>query len=930
MHTVVLLFILVVGASSSVVAAPSRGAPDTGDQFIWYDGDRQRVFTLSRNELGVWLEAGSVDAARDSLANHAPLAESIQAVVPFASVTSIDGRMAMLRSSQAVDAVDPRFGESVIDGRNAWVDGVFRATTDNRGGAYVLTGQMIVHFADESTQSAASAWGRARGVEFLRPLGVDHGFLFTCPAGPECLALSASAKQDTAVKYAYPNWVRPAVTRNNDPLFPEQWHLENTGQSGGLPGTDANVLPVWDSGLFGDGVIIAVVDDGVQIDHEDLIQNVVPGLSFDYVDGDTDPTGGRHGTSVAGVAAARGYNEVGVRGSAPYASLVGYRLLDAKSDTNEANALQRGDQLVSISSHSWGPDDTGMTLEGPSTLTLATFEGATKSGRGGKGTVFVWAGGNGAQNNDNSNYDGYANSRYTIAVAASTNKGTRSWYSEPGANILVNAPSDGGLNELGITTTNRTGGAGYPPGGDYTDIFGGTSSATPLVSGVIALALEANPSLTWRDIKQLLATTAFRNDPLDSDWTTNAAGLWINHQYGYGRIDAEALVDAATHWVRLAPEESVEVEAAPEVSIPDGEGTIGDCGPWVASSLSVARDLSVEFVKVGFQSDHSQWGDLDIRLISPEGTESVLAEPHSNGTGNGFADGWFFGVERLIGERSVGQWTLWVRDCQSGKTGELDSWGVAVYGTDPSSGDASTDSIGLFDPASARLFLSDRLSAGIADEVIRFGPRGTDWIPLTGDWRGKGRAGIGLFDPVTSVFYLKNDRTSGSADTFFGSYIDNWVPLVGDWDGDGVDTVGGYVPDDGTFYLFNTNLDVDPDLVFTYGPSGEGWIPIVGDWDGDGGDSIGLYNPEAGVFHLKDDNRSGTADWIFQYGRAGVSWLPIAGDWDRNGVDGIGLYDPTTGRFFLKNALDAGVADQTIRFGPASSSWIPLSGAWGG
>jgi kexin len=172
-----------------------------------------------------------------------------------------------------------------------------------------------------------------------------------------------------------------------------------------------------------------------------------------------------------------------------------------------------------------------------------------RDGRGAAASI-SGPGGNGGDSDDNSNYDGYANSLYVIAVAASTNQGVSAWYSEPGANILVNSPSNGGT--LGITTTDRTGSTGYSST-EYTSDFGGTSSATPLAAGIVALMLQANPDLTWRDVRAILALTARQNDPSSPGWTTNGAGRPIHYHYGFGRVDAQAAVSAALSWTNLAP-----------------------------------------------------------------------------------------------------------------------------------------------------------------------------------------------------------------------------------------------------------------------------------------------------------------------------------------------------------------------------------------
>lgn len=250
----------------------------------------------------------------------------------------------------------------------------------------------------------------------------------------------------------------------NDTLFPQQWHLQNTGQGGGTAGMDVNITDVWDT-YRGSNILIGIVDDGLQLTHTDLFQNVNTTLDWDWNDGDGDPSpvlsNDWHGTSCAGVAAARGHNGRGVSGAAPYATLVGYRLIGGEAtDVMEASAMTTNNHLVHLKSNSWGPYDDGV-LEGPGPLTRAALSNAATTGRGGRGTILVWAGGNGLEEYDDSNYDGYANSIYTIAVAGLTDSGKQAWYSEPGANLVVTAPSSGGSTD--IITTDLMGKNGYNP-----------------------------------------------------------------------------------------------------------------------------------------------------------------------------------------------------------------------------------------------------------------------------------------------------------------------------------------------------------------------------------------------------------------------------------------------------------------------------------
>ncbi len=539
----------------------------------------------------------------------------------------------------------------------------------------VLTGEIIVQFPNEFPESKIATIEKQYGLERLKPFPfTQNTFLYL--AGEPLLSLKVANDlyQSGQVNYAYPNWLRSRSKRAvpDDPFFFEQWYLNNTGQGGGTAGEDVNITSVWDTYRASSSEVVAIVDDGLEIGHEDLSDNLLDGESYDYVDGDTDPTAGDHGTSCAGVAAARGFNGQGITGAAPSAGLVGHRLLGpgaVATDANEADALTRNNGLIDIYSNSWGPLDNGQRLEGPGPLTESALEWGVANGRGGLGSIYVWAGGNG-YDYDNANYDGYANSRHTITVAASTNFGVRSSYSEKGANILVNAPSNGG--SLGITTTDRTGIDGYDPG-DYTSNFGGTSSATPLVSGIIALMLQANPNLTWRDVQHILIATAEHNDLGDTDWTLNGTGYRINHKYGFGRIDAQAAVNAALTWTSAGVEAKVWGSSAPDLLIPDNNPT------GVSDTISISYDISAEFVEVYFTAAHSYWGDLEITLTSPEGTESILAEAHISG--NGSYDNWRFGSVRHFGESSRGDWTLKVKDLQAGDVGTLESWTVKIYGT---------------------------------------------------------------------------------------------------------------------------------------------------------------------------------------------------------------------------------------------------------
>lgn len=479
---------------------------------------------------------------------------------------------------------------------------------------------------------------------------------------------------------------RQLRTMPNDPLVAQQWHLKFQNQSGALSGTDVNIENAWlyggSGGVRGSGVRIGIVDDGLQTAHPDLAANVDTTNDKDWNGNDSDPNPGTdddHGTACAGNAAARGNNGVGVSGTAPEATLVGMRLIAAATtDSQEAEAMAYLPDLIPIKTNSWGPNDDGLTLEGPGALAKAALETATSTGRSNKGTLFTWAGGNGLEAKDNSNYDGYANDIHVIAIGAIDSQRGQAYYSESGANLVVTAPSSGDI--LGITTVDRTGTSGYntvssASGGDYTSDFGGTSSATPTAAGIVALLLEKNPNLGWRDVKEILIRSAAKISPTDADWVNNSAGFHFNHKFGAGLIDATAAVNLAATWTNLAAASSQNVpQTGLSVSIPDNNAT-----GITRSFVFNGANLRVEHATVTLSVSHANRGELEVTLTSPSGTVSRLAELHDD-TASDYAS-WTFSSVRHWGENSAGTWTLKVADRKSGTTGTLTSATVTLTGT---------------------------------------------------------------------------------------------------------------------------------------------------------------------------------------------------------------------------------------------------------
>jgi len=465
----------------------------------------------------------------------------------------------------------------------------------------------------------------------------------------------------------------------SDPILPYQWHLTNNGQSGGLKGVDINVRNVWlKSGLDGSGINIGIIDDGIQHIHPDIAPNFSMDLSYDFIDNDNDPAPkiqsskiGAHGTSIAGLIAATD-NDVCGLGAAYNAAISGIRFsLDNNDNTLESIAFSYKKDSIDIYLYGLDNDDNiNLDLKSPKSHTLDALEENTSNGRGGLGNIYVWPAGNNGEKKDNVNYDGYANSIYTIAVGAIDHKGKIVSYSEQGSALLTVAP--GGNEEAALSTTDLYGRYGVSKG-DCRNDFIGTAASASLVSGVIALMLQANHDLSWRDVQHILIKSAVKNDPDDSDWTVNGQGLNINHKYGFGKVDAMAAVNmASSSWVCVTNTSSMPYITKVNKEIPDNNETI-------ISIVNVPeeRHFRLEHVEVIFNATHSRRGDIKVVLTSPEGTQSVLADVHDDRYED--YNNWRFMTLRNWDEFSSGNWTLTVSDENQGHKGIFVSWELILH-----------------------------------------------------------------------------------------------------------------------------------------------------------------------------------------------------------------------------------------------------------
>lgn len=621
-------------------------------------------------------------------------------VTPFGTVVAADNNAAVvaLAPGQSVrDAIEAALAAGAIE-----VAPIFVEKRDAKPGTgarrYLLTHKILIQVNDDAAARRAASLTGARS--FYATVAAGRWMLTFANARE---VLDAYAALQSSGINAQPQFKVPAFKKAapNDPLYPQQWHLKNTGQPEGLAGIDANVEPVWDSGIRGANEVISIIDDGLQLNHPDLAPNSYGPVGGDFQTsfhwnfnnnnndpGDLNASGDKadsHGTNCGGVAAGKGNNGIGASGAAPDARLIGLRLIAGDfTDENAAAALGWRPNIVTISSNSWGYDeDDSVMTSGPDVLARSALENATRDGRNGRGIVFTVAGGNGGTPNyrgkgpgiDESNYDGFANQRFVIAVGGNNDKGAHN-FAETGSNLTLTAPTGGEGNDQNITTTTLTGKgeiAGQP---DYTAGFNGTSSSTPLVSGVIALMLNAKPQLGWRDVKEILIRSARKIDNDDASWQTNGAGLpfRFSNRYGAGMVNAQAAVDLARTWTNLPAQTDVTRESgtAP-TAIPD-ESEAGA----VRSFDFSGTNIRVEQVQFTVDITHPRRGELEYVLTSPSGMRSVVNRRINDDTAN---LQWTFLSVQHWGEQSSGTWTLAVRDRAAGNVGTLNSASVKIFGT---------------------------------------------------------------------------------------------------------------------------------------------------------------------------------------------------------------------------------------------------------
>uniref|UniRef100_A0A673LQY8 Proprotein convertase subtilisin/kexin type 5-like n=1 Tax=Sinocyclocheilus rhinocerous TaxID=307959 RepID=A0A673LQY8_9TELE len=490
-------------------------------------------------------------------------------------------------------------------------------------------------------------------------------------------------------KPSYPGPVQSSMVQSssiyfNDAKWSSMWYIHCNDNIHNCQ-SDMNIVGAWKRGYTGKDVVVTILDDGIERNHPDLIQNYDNEASYDVNGNDMDPmprydasNENKHGTRCAGEVAASANNSHCTVGIAYNAKIGGVRMLDGDvTDMVEAKSLSLHPQHIDIYSASWGPDDDGKTVDGPASLARQAFENGIRQGRKGRGSIFVWASGNGGRSRDHCSCDGYTNSIYTISISSTAESGRKPWYLEECASTLTTTYSSGENYDRKIITTDLR--------QRCTDSHTGTSASAPMAAGIIALALEANPFLTWRDVQHIIVKTSRAGHLSAPDWKTNAAGYNVSHLYGFGLMDAEAMVKEAERWKQVPPQHICVENADKQIRTIRPEHVVRSVYKATGCTDNANHHvIYLEHVVVRITITHPRRGDLSINLTSPSGTKSqLLANRYSYRLCTNLH---IFKCILCCGVKAAGDWILEIHDSPSQlrsqkAPGKLKEWSLILYGT---------------------------------------------------------------------------------------------------------------------------------------------------------------------------------------------------------------------------------------------------------
>nr|CAH17890.1 Protease-1 (PRT1) protein, putative [Pneumocystis carinii] len=454
----------------------------------------------------------------------------------------------------------------------------------------------------------------------------------------------------------------------SDPCFDKQWYLFNTKD----PGVDINVTGVWLQGITGKNVTVAIADDGLDYTNQDLAPNYNANASYDFDSKDFNPKPEKpdesHATKCAGeVAAAR--NTLCGLGVAYESNISGIRFLSSShAFILEKDAVSYKPDVNHIYSCSWGPSDNGDVAMPMFPTTYSAIIKGIKEGRNGLGSIYVFGSGNGGHFDD-CNYDGYANSPYTVTIASIDSEDKNLYFSESCPCILASTYSGGEKGYIYTTDVGTT---------NCTTEHSGTSASTAIAAGIIALI---SPNLTWRDVQALIVETAVPFNMKEYEWDKLHSGRYYNNFFGYGKLDAYRMVEKAKTFKTLNAQTMFSTQLIHvNMKFPEPSRRI-------TSSFYIHRGYpkhynfkSLEYVGVSFYYKHRIRGSLEFKITSPSGVTSKLTRVRFRDNKSGTFR-WIFTTVKHWGEGIVGKWTIDVRDKNMwDEQGYIFNWQLHFFG----------------------------------------------------------------------------------------------------------------------------------------------------------------------------------------------------------------------------------------------------------
>lgn len=619
----------------------------------------------------------------------------------------------------ATNQLETAMSQARADQNVAFASHIYKLK-DNPGTFVYLNDQITIQFATDIDEAQINALTTTFNLVQDKPvLGIPNTFVFLVSkqATENPIKIANQLQGFKEVLAAEPNILVRQGThyKPRDPLYPQQWYLNHNGGNQLTSGSDISVEKAWDITRGVRSVVIAVVDDSFDLNHPDFQGSGKIVAPRDLKENDflplPDVEETSHGTACAGIALAE-ENGKGIVGVAPGCALMPIRttgFLDDESVEDVFNwAIEKGASVISCS---WGASAVYFPL---SLRQRAVITRAATKGRNGKGCIILFAAGNANRPIDGTIFErnwpknllsgntawlsGFAVHTDVMAISASTSLNKKSAYSNWGNNIAICAPSNNAppgmwfqeagfietqpaiatsLSGLGMLTSDQLGVAGYDPG-DFTRNFGGTSAATPVVAGVAALMLSANPDLTAQQVRRILQETT--NKILDTNpdpqlglsegtYNSNGHSQW----FGYGKVNAAKAVQTAQQMRAGGSTATKQIKGRndSQIGIPDNNKQ------GIKSTIAISEASLVLDIQVTVNITHDFLGDLEIYLIAPN-NKQVLLQNRTLGRRRALQTTYTARshptLKQLISSSAKGSWQLWLVDYAPQDVGQLNSW----------------------------------------------------------------------------------------------------------------------------------------------------------------------------------------------------------------------------------------------------------------